>query len=72
MKELTMLCAEAAGKKLEITPDPKPRPEDIPIYISDCKKISELSGWQPEKNVSEVIKDTCNWIGNNPNVLDYL
>lgn len=72
LKELTMLCSDIVGKQTQITPDHKPRPEDIPIYISDCKKISGLSGWQPEKSVSDIINDTNNWIRNNPNVLDYL
>jgi CDP-paratose 2-epimerase len=66
--ELTDVCQAVTGKSIEITPEPKMRYADIPVYISDNRKITSFCGWKPEKNINELIEDIHQWISDTPGV----
>ena len=69
LKELTELCSSITGSKMDIKKASHPNNLDIPIYISDNQKITQLSGWCPEKNISDIVDDIYSWISENKNVL---
>ena len=60
--EMTNLCQEITGNKIEIEPVTTERTGDIPIYITDCDRISEKTQWEPEIKPEETFSDIHNWI----------
>lgn len=62
--ELTDLCQKVAGRQIKLRSEPDTRPGDIPWFISDCKKITSISGWRPKIDVSEIIEDISLWLNN--------
>ncbi len=66
--ELTELCRAVTGKKIEITPEPEMRYADIPVYISDNRKITSFCGWKPEQNIHNLIEDIYAWMCDTPGV----
>ncbi len=65
LQETTELCEEITGNKLKINLIPETRPADIPIYISDNRKITEATGWSPQKDAREILRDIFEWIREN-------
>lgn len=45
------------------------RPGDQKIYVSDIKKINELTGWKPKTSTKEGIKLLIDWCKKNGNLL---
>lgn len=68
--ELTKLCEEISGNKIEINSVKETRTNDIPVYISDCTKIQQLTGWKPQKNAKATMTEIHNWIINNKEILE--
>lgn len=62
LREATALCAEITGRRLEVSGSAQPRPGDIPVYISDCQRLRELTDWQPRKGATEILGDVHRWI----------
>jgi len=62
LAETTALCAELTGCSLEVTASSETRPGDIPIYISDCSKLFELTSWRPAHDARSVLTDIQAWI----------
>ena len=60
--ELTSLCQEATGNKLNIDVELTERYADIPIYLSDTTKINILNEWKCELNIEDIIQDVYNWL----------
>ena len=46
------------------------RAGDVAEMYADPKKAKELLGWQAEKNIDDMCRDTWNWQKNNPNGYD--
>lgn len=63
--ELTSLCQEVSGKKIEIKLVDQNRPGDIKVYITDNKKISTQSGWEPKRSVKKTLTEIHTWITKN-------
>ena len=60
--EMTHLCQEITGNKIEIEPVSIQRQGDIPIYITDCDRITQKTPWQPEIKPEKTFVDIYNWI----------
>ncbi|HPG69714.1 MAG TPA: NAD-dependent epimerase/dehydratase family protein [Candidatus Hydrogenedentes bacterium] len=60
--ELTELCREVTGNRIEITADPTDRPADLRLYISDNTRVTKVTGWRPEKDVRTIVADIHAWI----------
>lgn len=60
--ELTDICRNIIGKESNVRNTQESRKADIPIYISDNSKITNLSGWRPERNINDIIQDIFQWI----------
>jgi CDP-paratose 2-epimerase len=65
LQELTKLCQEVTGNKIKISSINENRIADVRIYVSDCTKLKQLTGWQPKKNIQTLVGDTFEWINKN-------
>jgi len=63
--ELTKLCQEITGNRININSVPETRPADIPLYITDNSKVTKNTGWEPKTNPFKIIEDIYDWISNN-------
>jgi CDP-paratose 2-epimerase len=62
LRETTTLCAEITGHELAVAADTACRPGDIPIYISDCRRLYAHSEWRPRRGPREILGDIHTWI----------
>ena len=62
LRELTALCAAASGQRIPVTPDPEPRPADIPLYLSDHSAITAACGWRPEMAAETIVEEVVRWL----------
>ena len=69
LAELTALCQELTGRTLKMGSDPVTRDADIPYYVSDCRLIQDLLGWQPQRDVGHIVRDIHGWITENKDLL---
>jgi CDP-paratose 2-epimerase len=67
--ETTQLCQEITGKHIQITAEPQNRLGDIPIFITDSRKVYEATGWVPEKNAHATLLEIYAWMESNKPIL---
>ena len=60
--EATALCRDITGRSVDVRPSREDRPGDIPIYISDCAHLNELTDWRPRRGPAEILADIHAWI----------
>jgi len=63
--ETTALCQKITGNKLKIGRNPRNRPGDIAVYLTDNQKVTRELKWQPQKPAITILNDIFNWIRNN-------
>jgi CDP-paratose 2-epimerase len=63
--ELTEICEQVTGNKIDITAVLENRTADLPIYITDNSRIYEISGWKPNKSVITLVQDIFAWLKEN-------
>lgn len=63
--ELTKICEEITGNKIQISSVKENRPADVRIYVNDNSKITNHTGWKPQKNLQQLVADTYEWLKNN-------
>jgi len=61
LQELTTLCQEVTGNTIAIGAVPEDRPADVRWYVTDHSKVTEATGWRPEKDVRTIVEDVCAW-----------
>jgi CDP-paratose 2-epimerase len=69
LQELTKICEEVTGNKIEITSIIENRPADLISFVSDSTKIKKLTGWKPKKDAKQTILDIAKWINENKDQL---
>jgi CDP-paratose 2-epimerase len=62
LAETTALCAEISGHRVEPERTSETRPGDVPIYISDCARLENLTDWRPRHSARAVLEDIHAWI----------
>ena len=60
--ETTRLCAELAGRKLELGSVSETHPSDIPYYVTDNRDITARTGWHPKRSVEDIFSDIFHWL----------
>jgi CDP-paratose 2-epimerase len=65
LRETTTLCQQITGNTVEIASDSANRAGDVPLYISDCARLSSLTTWRPRRGAGDVLADTHRWIVEN-------
>ena len=63
--ETTEICRKLTGNKINIQSEPKTRPADLAIYITDNSKVTADLGWKPKRKAEQILEDTYRWIKNN-------
>ena len=67
--ETTGLCEQITGKKIPIRGRPGTRVADVPLYVSDHRKITELCGWRPSRGSKQTLSDIFYWIRENEDLV---
>ena len=62
LQELTALCQKVTGNKIELDSIKENRPADLKLFITDCRKMKNLTGWKPKKNAEQTVSDIAAWI----------
>ena len=60
--EASALCAEISGRETTISASDESRPGDVPIYLSDCRRLFSLTDWRPVHGPREILTDIHAWI----------
>ncbi len=60
--EMTALCREITGNRIDIAACSEDRPADIRIYITDHRRLTEFSGWRPRRDARTTLTDIWHWI----------
>lgn len=60
--ETTLLCQEITGHQIPITPVSETRIGDVPIFITDCRKLEKKTGWKPKRDATMTLNDIYEWI----------
>ncbi len=63
--ETTALCEQITGRRIEIRRQPETRKADVPLYISDHRKLTDLCGWRPSRDAKQTLYDIYGWIRDN-------
>src|SRR4051795_9252693 len=58
LAETTELCRELTGRAVPVTAAGAGRPGDLRIYLSDCRRLAELTDWRPRRDARTVLADT--------------
>jgi CDP-paratose 2-epimerase len=69
LQELTRICQDISGNIIPIDAIPETRKADIRLYVSDCSRIHDLAGWEPQRSVQEIMTDIYDWIRENEHQL---
>lgn len=62
LRELTAVCEEVTGNRIEIAGEAATRPADVRIYVTDHRRLTSATGWQPRRGVRETVADITAWI----------
>ena len=62
LRETTALCQEITGNSVELAAEPVNRPGDVPVYLSDCRRLESLTSWRPEHDARRTLADIHAWI----------
>lgn len=60
--ETTQLCQKITGYQIPITPVAETRTGDVPIFITDARKITQTTGWKPKKDAENTLTEIYEWI----------
>lgn len=73
LKELTKIAQIITKNHIKIGKSNKTDIKDIPIYISNNKKVSKIYKWKPLKSVNEIALDVYKWQTKNlKNLIKYI
>jgi CDP-paratose 2-epimerase len=62
LQEMTVICEEITGNKIEIAKQIENRAADIRIYLTDNQKVTAKTNWKPQKEVKEIFTEIYEWI----------
>jgi len=62
LKELTKVCQEITGNKIEIDSITQNRKLDLRWFITDSTKIKSIIDWTPKKDLRQTVKAIHEWI----------
>lgn len=62
LREATALAAEVTGNTVPIAGVAANRPVDVPLYISDCRRVSAVTGWMPRRDARTTFSDIHAWL----------
>ena len=69
LAEATDLCRELTGNEVGVAAAGEERPGDVRVYLSDCRRLFELTDWRPRRDPRQILADTLAWIEANERAL---
>ena len=69
LKNLTHLSQNLTNNKIEIKSIKNTDISDIPMYISNNKKVKRYYKWHPKKKIIDILTDVYKWQLKNLNIL---
>jgi CDP-paratose 2-epimerase len=69
--EATGLCREVTGNEVAVGAEPATRPGDVPVYLSDCRRLAGLTSWRPKRTPRDVFSDMLDWASAHEDALRY-
>lgn len=60
--EATAASRSLTGNEVSIEPVAETRAGDVPIYLSDCRVLFELTDWRPRRGAEQTLRDIHAWI----------
>jgi CDP-paratose 2-epimerase len=60
--ETTELCRELSGTEIPIGQVPESRPGDLRMYVSDNRRVTQATGWQPRRTPRQTLGDILEWV----------
>jgi CDP-paratose 2-epimerase len=72
LRELSNLCAEMTGNRIEIGSDPETHPSDIPYHVTDNREVTEKTGWKPRRSLEVTLRDVLQWLDQHRTALERL
>ena len=60
--ELTALCEEVTGNRLEIGAVAETRPADVRVFLTDSRRLQAVNGWKPKRSARDIVADIQQWI----------
>jgi CDP-paratose 2-epimerase len=70
LQEMTAICQKITGNSISIAAEAETRQADLRMYVTDNTKITEETGWKPEKSPEVVFEDIYRWIKENEKQLE--
>lgn len=62
IRKILDMIISMSKKEIRVEIDPnKIRPVDVPIIEADIAKLHELTGWEPQIELAQTIKDTLDY-----------
>jgi len=65
LQDLTKLCEKYTGNSIQIDGIKEDRAADIKVFITDNKKVTQATGWEPKKNPDNIVEEIYQWIKTN-------
>jgi CDP-paratose 2-epimerase len=62
LNETTQLCQEITGHQIPITPVLETRVGDVPVFITDSRKVIAQTGWKPTRDARTTLTEIYEWI----------
>jgi CDP-paratose 2-epimerase len=63
--EATNLCRELTGNEVPIDAVDEPRAGDVPLFVSDCRRLYERTNWRPRHSPRETLEEIAAWVQEN-------
>ena len=70
--ELTRMCEEVTGNRLQFGSEPQNRPADVRIFLTDHRRLSEINHWKPQRDALSTVVDIFEWIRANQTAVQNL
>lgn len=62
LREASAICAELTGNEIDVRSVDGKRPDDVPLYLSDCARLHALCDWRPQRSPRQTLADTIAWL----------
>lgn len=72
LKELTALCQQITGNRLDIGLTPVSSSVDIPFYVTDSSLVQKAFAWTPKTGIPALMTEIFNWLKANEKELQPL
>jgi CDP-paratose 2-epimerase len=66
LRQLTSLCQRATGRRVPVSPLVEDRYADVPVFVTDHRRLTEHCGFAPRHGVERIVEDVAAWLRARP------